>query len=256
MTDWRDLAVDPDPDFRHRLEAELLRSIRTAPHPAGGTAAGVPEEEITVTIELDEPATGQRPPSRRWLGLAAAAAAVAVVAGGVVMASRDDGSTEPVAASTSDAGEVTFEVQWPDLGEMSKSCVETRELYLSADSGNCFREFLGEAALTGDIQGSALWSMMANVGTTSDGDLSVEDVAGFGVTYIVDADVAGCGSGEFMITSTLTFRGWENGQFVGDWRIVPDSGREDLAAISGSGEVLPQDGDVNQTRVHTGTISC
>ncbi|MCU0259506.1 MAG: DUF3224 domain-containing protein, partial [Ilumatobacteraceae bacterium] len=156
----------------------------------------------------------------------------------------------------------TFEVQWPDLGEMTQACVEAQEVYLSAMSGRCFRQFLGEATFTGDIEGSALWSMMANTGTSSDGDLSVDDVAGFGATYIVEAEVPGCGSGEFMITSTLTFRGWENGQFVGDWQIVPDSGREELATISGSGVVLPRQDDpdvvdyANQPRVHTGTISC
>jgi hypothetical protein len=154
---------------------------------------------------------------------------------------------------------VTFDAQWPPLGGLeSKECITTSVTYESAVDGRCWRTFSGEATLTGDLEGTALWAMDANLGTPGDAnDSTVEIPAVFNGTYLVRAAIPGCGTGEFMIAESLRFVGWASGQFIGTWQIMPASGRGDLTSISGSGTLAPATtDDPDAIRVHTGTITC
>ena len=193
-----------------------------------------------MTIQLDRPTIDPSRPRTngraRWL---AAAAAGVLVAGAIALFASRRG--EPSPASVPVPIEVQFETQWPGLGGLeSKECIATAVNYESADNGGgCLRKFVGEAQLSGDITGTALWAMIANVGVAADAnDSAVEIPAAFNGTYLVRGDVAGCGSGEFMIAEQLEFVGWASGQFIGSWQILPGSGRLDLAEIAGSGTVL------------------
>jgi hypothetical protein len=216
-------------------------------------------EEDVMTIQLDrqrldrQPAQTRRMP--RWL---AAVAAVVLVAGAVALIASRRGDSTPadVPAPTID---VQFETQWPPMfGLESKECIATGVEYESANNQRCLRKFAGEAQLSGDITGTALWAMIGNNGVAADAnDSAVAIPAAFNGTYLVHGDVAGCGSGEFMIAEQLEFVGWASGQFVGTWQVLPGSGRGDLAKIAGSGTVLAAaTDDPNVSRTHMGAVSC
>ena len=153
------------------------------------------------------------------------AAAIALIA-----ARRGDSSPADVPVPNVD---VQFEAQWPPLsGLESNECVNAGVDYESANNGGCLRMFAGEAELSGDITGTALWTMVANNGVAADAnDSAVERPAAFNRTYLVQGNVAGCGAGDFMIDQQLRFVPWASGQFVGTWQVLPGSGRGGLAPI-------------------------
>ena len=169
-------------------------------------------------------------------------------AGAVIVSQRDDDDT---AAATHD---VTFEVQWPDLGRsMAFRCNGTTN-YAStqAQTQRCLRGWGGEAQLTGDVDGVAMWDMVANAGDEGrQGEPEVDTPATFNATYLVKGDVAGCGTGEFMIAEVTRFLGWDLGQFVGTWQVMPGSGRGELVGLSGSGEVPGEFRHHRRTRLLT-----
>ncbi|HUV18699.1 MAG TPA: DUF3224 domain-containing protein [Ilumatobacteraceae bacterium] len=261
MADSRDFAVRPRAEFEHRLEQALLDELfpQDSPHARPGAHSKHRLETMIMTTLEQNPDTDTRTARRWWL----AAAGVLILVGGIfaLNVTRDDST--PLAESPSDdispaAGTaVNFDTQWPSLGaSKSQSCIETSTVYEWAEgAGRCIRTFEGEATLTGDITGTALWAMLANQGTAADeNDARADITATFNGTYLVKAEVAGCGSGEFMIAEQLRFLGWESGQFAGTWQIVPGSGRGELSSITGSGTMPAADTDT--TRAHTGTISC
>lgn len=202
-------------------------------------------------LDLD-PDTGDRTTRRWWL---AAAAALLLVAGVVTLRSIGD-DPSPTSDTSATAGAVNFDTVWPPLADaQTQRCIDTDVVYEWAEVRSCIRSFEGEVTLSGDIVGSALWAMLANQGTAADpDDAEAAITATFNGTYLVKADVAGCGSGEFMIAEQLRFLGWASGQFAGTWQIIPGSGRGELASITGSGTMPAADTDT--TRAHTGTISC
>jgi hypothetical protein len=154
---------------------------------------------------------------------------------------------------------VDFDVSWPDLADLETvNCVESRTSYLSAKGLRCFREFTGPNELTGDIEGTALWTMLGNLGSSADAeDSAVLIPATFNGTYIVKATIEGCGTGEFMIVEQLRFDGWASGAFSGTWQVLPGSGRDDLANLAGGGTVpgdFPDEGIDGSDR--TGVLTC
>jgi hypothetical protein len=60
-----------------------------------------------------------------------------------------------------------------------------------------------------------------------------------------------------MIAELLRFDGWASGTFSGTWQVVPGSGRGELSAISGGGEVPGDHVDSATTQVtRTGQVAC
>lgn len=226
-----------------------------------------PAEEAPVTIELDQldPTRPSRRPKRTWWLAAAAAVVVALGAIATAFIVDDDGpgtaATDTAQRSVRPANELSFDVLWPDLTVAAGRdlCVDAEQTYMSASRGECVATWSGEAVVTGDVGGTALWVMHAGTGRSDDDDATMTLVRGFSATYVVQATIDGCGSGEFMMTDSLGFVGWEAGGFVGAWEIVPGSGRDGLAGISGSGQVVAQASDGNgpaAARTHEGTVSC
>lgn len=253
MTDWSATSNRPDPAFERRLERVLLAEL-TRTIGAGSSDSVDGRSSIGRT---KEPAVRRSRPPVRWLS---AAAVTILVLGAVgLLLARRDASTPPGVAGVPIP--VTFDVQWPALGGLeTKDCIATTVTYEWAQDGSCWRTFVGEVTLSGDIIGAGLWAMHANLGVAGDErDSRVEVPSAFNGTYLVRADVDGCGSGEFMISEPLTFVGWASGQFTGTWQVVPGSGRGELASITGSGLVVgsPVDEtDPDAPRTHVGTVSC
>ncbi len=249
MNAWNDVAVDPDDRFATRLEAALVSALH-----GSATSISTPtnQQGDMMVITLDEPTHDVRPPRSRWLAMVAAAVLV-VGAGALFVLRRDD------SAPASGEADVTFEIQWPGLAAHgSNRCITTEATYESAASGHCLRGSTGEARFTGDIDGTAIFDMAANLGDDPAADEQSTNLATFNATYLVRGTVVGCGTGEFMIAELLQFVGWENGAFVGTWQVMPGSGRGELAGIGGSGEVPgdPGGGRDEAPRTHTGVIDC
>ena len=71
--------------------------------------------------------------------------------------------------------------------------------------GDCWRGWTGEATLTGDIEGTAIFDMAANLEyDPAPGEVGT-NLATFNATYLVHGSVTGCGTGEFMIVQILQF---------------------------------------------------
>ena len=190
--------------------------------------------------------------------VAASVAAIAVAAGVLALQLDSDSDAPPVAAPAAQRV-IAFEIEWPDLRNVEGvNCVDSEITYFSATNGRCFREFAGEVAITGDIDGTGLWVMLGNLGEAANADDTAVNVpAAFTATYIVKATVAGCGQGEFMVSEQLRFDGWESGAFSGSWQVVPGSCSQDLSDISGGGLVPGDfpDRDTSQA-TRTGQVSC
>jgi len=249
MTDNRHpYDADPDPLFAHRLERMLLERLAANDN--------TDAERPTLMLDIAPPQTTAASPRHRRLLIATSVAAVSVAA--VVLAFQFGRKSDSPAA-VPPPRQVSFDVAWPDLRELeSVQCVETRTSYFSANNLRCFRRWTGEAELTGDIQGTALWTMLGNNGEPADADDSAVLIpATFSSSYIVKATIDGCGSGEFMVVEHLRFDGWESGAFSGTWQVLPGSGRRELADIAGAGIVpgdFPADGTSQSSR--SGQLTC
>jgi len=248
MTDDRSHPrVEPAPAFADRLERELLARL-----------AAPTSERSRVMIDLATQRSSVRTWNRPRMLVAASVAAIAVAAGVVALQLDRDSDAPPVAAPAAQHA-IAFEIEWPDLRSVEGvNCVESETTYFSATDGRCFREFVGEVPMTGDVDGTGLWAMLGNLGEAANADdTSVNVPSAFTATYIVKATVAGCGQGEFMVSEQLRFDGWESGAFSGTWEIVPGSGRQDLSDISGGG-LVPGDFPARNTSqaTRTGQVSC
>jgi hypothetical protein len=110
---------------------------------------------------------------------------------------------------------------------------------------------------TGDIDGHAYQSVVWG-GSDDFADRAVRHEEK-SATYVFGGTVAGCGSGEFLMTETVQIvsgpdRDFSKGTAIGTWQIVADSGRNHLRTISGGGTSsgLAQD----YSRSYTGTVTC
>lgn len=237
MSERVSLARDPDPQFAAELETRLLSRL------VDGITPLRPEEDL-MTIELDTPTQHVAPRRNWWL---AAAAVIAVVGLGALLLRQNDDDS-----ATSGAGrDVSFEVQWPELRERPDCVTGFTERHGLTVNG-CLRSFKGVTQFTGDMVGEGLWSMAAGTGYAVDNRVTTP--APFNATYLFSGEVPGCGTGEFMMAAQMQFVGWDAGEFIGTWSIVPNSGRFELQSIAGSGDVLPSDG--SGPRMHSGSISC
>lgn len=249
MTDRFRFDLAPNAEFADRLEVDLLRAIggRT-PSPTTRTFDVPDTEEHLVTIE--KTATHDQTRRRTISAVASVAAVVLLVAGIGLIASRDTDSPASVNAT-----EVTFTVMWA-YSEIVNECAE------STSTRVCLNRFEMPAAaeFSGDIVGAGnqvvLWNDPADY-PGQDVD-HLEHV----VTYNVEAEVEGCGAGEFMLVEMMQFvsgaaRDRDSGTYIGTWQIVTESGRNGLASIEGRGTstgLFGTAGDVGRT--FTGTANC
>ncbi|MEZ5166527.1 MAG: hypothetical protein R2695_08535, partial [Acidimicrobiales bacterium] len=169
--------VPPDPDFERRLEKALLAELTVSTGSETPTHV-LPNDSIDPFGPEQENHMHLSDVTRRGRMIAAAAIVVIVAGLGLLAVSRP-GPTE-VEPAAGDSVPVEFTVEWPALGGLeSTKCVDTSVTYEWAVQGRCFRTFVGESSFTGDVTGTALWSMDANLGVGGDGDATVEIPAGF-----------------------------------------------------------------------------
>jgi hypothetical protein len=256
VTNWRRLAVQPDPGFADRLEARLEASLRRSGASLDDNVNDDEGDLMTIDLDTAERLPTSSRPTSRWVWLAVAAALLLVVG---VVALTQANSNDPADTPGTAGFEVAFETTWPWLGDVGKqecfSGLSTdSEL---ADAGNCLRVFNVITDFVGDISGQAATNIIAGVGSSRDGDATVVLTTPHNITYLFRGSISGCGTGEFMIAEVLEFVGWESGMYVGTWQIVPGSGRGELQGVSGSGIVEPQDATgAEMVRPHVGTVSC
>jgi hypothetical protein len=250
MTDGIRFDLSPRTEFADRLEADLLRTIGD---PADSTltpaqARADLDEEHIMTITTDPQVTAPtRRPRRSWM-LASTAAAMALIVAAVWVVARDDGS----AASTHD---VAFTVVWNVRTTVTDCPTDI------TDPPCAFRyEGSATSKFTGDVDGRAYQSI---VWPNSD------DFAGRAVrheekaaTYLFSGTVAGCGTGMFLMVQTVQSvsgpdRDFGTGTSTGAWQIVPNSGRDGLSTISGSGTSSGQPTHLDTAgQSFIGAVSC
>jgi len=242
-------AVDPAPDYASRLEQSLIAHLE---HDVND----IERKEPPVMLDLATPRESSRRDRRPFVVAAVAACLAAVALAGILLARREDRAQQNAAPQPF---QVTFNLTWPDLqGLEQPRCLPTEETYESASNGHCFRSFDGLVTVSGDMAGTALWTMAGNLGKAATASDSAVDIpAAFNGTYIVQATIPGCGTGEFMIAEQLRFDGWENGAFNGTWQVIPASGRGELANISGGGLVPGDRPEQSSTQeLRTGQLTC
>ena len=248
MTDRIRFDLSPRPEFADRLEADLLRAIGD---PASAlTSRATPrrdlDEEHIMTITLDPDVAQPAPPRRRaWLTLAAAAAALLLVIAGIWAVGRKD-------STPTGTHDVSFTVVWGG-GQHAYRCPA------DASSPMCAWTLAvpATAKFTGDIDGNAYQTVVWGNGDDF-ADRAVrheEQVA----TYVFGGTVAGCGTGEFVMIETVQIlsgpdRDYSKATAIGTWEIVPDSGRNGLRTISGSGTSSGVYPDLDRTA--SGTVTC
>jgi hypothetical protein len=116
------------------------------------------------------------------------------------------------------------------------------------------------AKFAGDIDGGGYQSVLWNF--PLDEQDRVVDHLEHVASYNVGANVAGCGTGEFLMVEMIQFvsgpdRDRPSGTYTGTWQIVPQSGRNGLESITGSGTssgVFGTAQDVGRTL--TGKVTC
>jgi hypothetical protein len=250
MNDDHSLAASPRAEFADRLEQRLLAEIG---RPAAAPRSTDPSESImTITTER---AAARRTP---FLVAAAAIAIIAVIGLTAFAAGRHTRPEATPTSSTVPSGVgrvVTFVVRW-------KHSDVVHECPSDHDKAMCFNRFdmPATATFTGDVDGygyqAVFWNDRAEAPDGKSDHL--EHIA----AYNIDASIAGCGNGEFMLMETLQFRSGPNrdlntATYVGTWQIVAESGRGSLSTISGSGS---SSGDVSTAatdgRTFTGRIAC
>ncbi len=239
-------AIDPDPAYAACLEQLLIARFEATP---------TDREESHVMLDLAPSPQPVRRDRRTFMVAAIAACLAAIALAGILVARHDDArhSNAPKAI------DVTFHLAWPDLqGLEQPRCLAPIEPFDSAVQHRCFRTFYGLASASGDVSGTALWTMVGSEGkAATPDDATVEIPAAFNGTYIVQATIPGCGRGEFMIAEQLRFDGWEAGAFSGTWQIIPGSGRGELAEVSGGGTVPGDHPDQNTTQdMRVGQFNC
>jgi hypothetical protein len=245
----------PSDAFADRLERDLLRVISARPtgvstttSPQHSTAS---EEDQLMTINLDsETSATTRQPRTTLKWLAVAAATIALVA--AIAATTSDRQSDDTAAGPG-GSPVNFVVQW-EYSEVQSVC--------SLGSTRCLNHFdiPATTSFTGDVAGNGLQALYWNDSVDFPGQ-SVDHLEHVG-TYLVTAEVSGCGSGQFMLVELMQFvsgpdRDRDSGTYKGTWQIVDGSGRGALADIAGSGTSEGIFGTAGDTgRNFTGTINC
>ena len=244
MTDDHSLDMAPRAEFTDRLEAEILLVI-------GNRAETLSIPDLEETFVIVEPTTALPSRRRRWL-VPVAAAIIALVAVGVIaLASREDTSTVVPA----DSHPATFTINWA-YSEVNHDCPT------DVSAAMCLNHFdiPATSELKGDVAGYGYQGVFWNgpVDYTGQAADHLEHVG----AYNIKATVAGCGTGEFMLMEMMQFKSGANrdrpsGTYLGTWQIVPDSGRDALASISGSGTSRGVFGTAQADgRTFTGTIAC
>lgn len=243
----------PQAAFAARLEAQFLRAAGGRGDDTGTDTDPRPSpvlstQEQTMTVQLDEPTTGRTPRRSRlaWVG-GIAAAVILIVALVAVVSGRNDRTTP---GDTSIP--VTFTVTW-EYSDIRHECTPTNE---------CLNHFDIPATSTfeGDVSGNGFQALYWN-DPRDYPDQAVDHLEHVG-TYQVQAEVAGCGVGDFLLVEFMQFvsgpdRDRDTGTYKGTWQIVPNSGRGFLSALSGSGTsdgLFATAGDVGRT--FTGSVTC
>lgn len=257
MTDGIRFDLSPRTEFADRLEADLLRAISGPGHATTtntttntSTRATTPpdtEAEHLMTITLEPPVDSPTPNRRAWRAALAVAAAAILILVGVWAVGRSDDTP----AGTHD---VSFTVTWHE-GTTIRDCPS------DVSSPICAFRYDGSATakFSGDIDGNAYQSVVWPFSDDfADRAVRHEEKA---ATYVFGGSVAGCGTGEFLMVETLQSvsgadRDFSKGTTTGAWTIVPDSGRNGLRSISGSGTSTSQPVDFSRDRTFTGTVTC
>lgn len=248
MTDPRIFDRTPRREFADRLEAQFLKAAAvtaTAPDPTPHHSS---PQEATVTLQLDDPITTERRrPTWQWPAVAAAAVLLIVALVAVLTRNSDDDDTPPAAGTP-----VTFTVTW-EYSDVRSECTPSNE---------CLNHFDIPATTTfsGDVKGQGLQALYWNDPVDYPGK-AVDHLEHVG-TYQLDATVAGCGSGQFVLVEFMQFvsgpdRDRDSGTYIGTWQIVPNSGRGALSTIAGSGTSTGNFGTAPQKgRAFAGNVTC
>lgn len=243
MTERFRFDVEPRQEFADRLEADLLRIIAASSTPSPEE----PAEEHIMTITDNKP-TGN---ASKWRTVVVSAAAALVLIAGIVWIAGDSSDdTSSTSGSTN-----TFNIRWA-YSEAMEECPP------AVGGAACLNRFAMPAAatFTGDIAGVGNQVVLWNAQSDYEGRAvdHIEHVA----TYNVEGEVAGCGSGAFMLIEIMQFvsgadHDRDSGTYTGTWQIVPESGRGELASLSGSGTSQGGFGTAPDAgREFTGSLTC
>jgi hypothetical protein len=244
MNDDHSLDMAPRAEFCDRLEADLLRVM-------GHRTYTLPITEPEETFVIVEPRTVLPSRRRRWMA-PAAAAIIALGAVGVIAWARRD---EPTVVEPADAVPVSFTIHWA-YSDVQRDCPTD----VSATMCMNHFDFPTSSQLKGDVAGYGYQGVFWNAPADYSGQ-TVDHLEHVGA-YNIKATIAGCGTGEFMLMEMMQFKsGAEHdrpsGTYIGTWEIVPESGRDGLVSITGSGTSHGVFGTAQADgRTFTGTIAC
>jgi hypothetical protein len=257
MTDRIRFDRSPSAAFADRLERELLETIgaRTATagtsNPADNQNTSEEDQLMTLQLHSDAPGTGERPRNTwKWLALTAGVIALVAAIAAVLPGRRSDD------VAVDGGAPVTFVVRW-QYSETKDACAPT-----DSPTPICLSHFdiPATARFNGDVDGVGLQAVYWNAPVDYP-DRPVDHLEHIG-TYLVQATVAGCGTGQFMMVELMQFvsgadHDRDTGTYTGTWQIVDGSGRGALRNVAGSGTSKGVFGTAaDEGRTFSGTIGC